>query len=59
MNRDQLDLIPDNFLKPSRAGCKRLIEWLHARGWQMTLTEVDAERRARGIVTNPTTKENS
>lgn len=49
MNRQQLDLIPDNYLKPSRAGAKRLIAWLHERGWRMTLLELDTERRSRGL----------
>ena len=58
MNREQLDLIPNSLLRPHSTGCSRLIEWLRARGWQMSLTELDTERRARGLVNNPTTKEN-
>lgn len=49
MNRDQLDLIPDKLLIPHSTGCARLLEWLDARGWRMSLADLDAERRSRGI----------
>ena len=52
MTREQLDLIPDAVLKPSTHGARALMTWLHARGWRMTLAELDAERRARGIPTS-------
>lgn len=47
VTREQLDLIPDRLLDRHRSGCSRLIEWLDQRGWQMTLAELDAERRHR------------
>lgn len=43
MTRAQLDLIPTHVLHNSHW----LLEWLDARGWHMTLLEVDAERRRR------------
>jgi hypothetical protein len=50
MNREQLDLIPDSLLIHRRTkGLTQLIEWLGARGWHMTLAEVESERRRRGI----------
>lgn len=49
MTREQLDLIPDHLLVPHSSGCKRLIEWLYARGWQLSLADLDAERARRGI----------
>ena len=50
MNRNQLDLIPDQLLtRSSRHGATRLIEWLHARGWRMTLHELETERQYRGL----------
>jgi hypothetical protein len=49
MNRQQFDLIPDRFLKREGDGCRRLIDWLHERGWQMTLLELEDERRRRGM----------
>jgi hypothetical protein len=50
MNRQQLDLIPDHLLRPRSAGCGPLLDWLRSRGWQMTLLELDTERR-RGRAT--------
>lgn len=47
MNRQQLDLIPNPLLVPGRS--RSLLEYLNARGLQMTLAELDAERRARGL----------
>ena len=45
---DQLDRIPDELLIPDRRlGAVRLIHWLRARGWQMTLWQLDSERRRR------------
>lgn len=49
MNRDQLDLIPDHLLKPRKDGLRQLIEWLHVRGWRMSLAELETERRDRDI----------
>lgn len=51
MNRERLDLIPSHLLKPdSRRGCADLIDWLRGRGWTLSLHELDAERRARGLL---------
>ena len=47
MTRDQLDLVPDHLL--AGRDTARLLDFLHARGWRMSLLELDAERRARGI----------
>lgn len=47
MNADQIALIPDRLLVDPRTS--RLEEWLHARGQHMTLLELDAERRRRGL----------
>lgn len=47
MTPDQLDRIPDRLLLKRSA--PDLIEWLRARGWHMSLLELDAERRRRGI----------
>lgn len=47
MTRQQLDLIPDHIL--AGRDTARLTTWLHERGWRMTLAELDAERRARGL----------
>jgi hypothetical protein len=47
MNRQQLDLIPDHLLRHRAAGCGPLLDWLRARGWHMTLLELDTERRYR------------
>jgi hypothetical protein len=49
MTPAQSEQIPDRLLKPSRSGCQELIAWLHERGWRMSLLEVSAERRRRGI----------
>lgn len=51
MNRERLDRIPDDVLKPGRHGCKRLIDWLAARGWSLSLLELEQERVRRGIHT--------
>jgi hypothetical protein len=48
MNRQQLDLIPDNLL--AGRDTARLTTWLWERGWRMTLLELDAERRTRGLI---------
>lgn len=47
MNREQLDLIPDNLLKGRDTS--RLTQWLWERGLRMTLLELDEERRRRHI----------
>jgi hypothetical protein len=47
MTPRQLDRIPDNLL--AGRDTTRLTTWLHERGWRMTLLELDAERRRRGI----------
>lgn len=49
MTREQLDLIPDGLLRPRKDGLRELIEWLYARGWQLSLADLDAERTRRGI----------
>lgn len=45
LTREQLDLIPDSHLTAKSTG--PLTEWLWARGWTMTLLELDLERRLR------------
>lgn len=57
MNREQLDLIPDAALRPGRRGAAELMAWLHARGWRMSLLELDSERRRRGIAPRPPQRE--
>jgi hypothetical protein len=52
MTPQQLDLIPDSLLTAERDGCRRLIDWLHGRGWRMTLHELETERRRRGVRRN-------
>ena len=47
MTDDQLAAVPGNLLYGHDTG--RLIAWLRARGWQLTLHDLDAERRRRGI----------
>lgn len=47
MTRYQLDLIPDRLL--TGRDTARLIEWLGARGWRMSLAELEAERHARSL----------
>ena len=48
MTREQLDLIPDHLLNRRQGeACRDLIEWLYARGWQMTLLELHEERLRR------------
>jgi hypothetical protein len=49
MNRQQLDLIPDALLASNPRSRTDLLAWLHARGWSMTLLELDTERRNRGL----------
>ena len=49
MNRDQLDLIPDRLLKARPEGLRLLIDWLHARGWRMSLEEIETERLRRRV----------
>lgn len=50
MTPEQRDRVPDALLTPGRrGGLRELIEWLHARGWRMSLLEVEQERRARGL----------
>lgn len=49
MSPDQLDLIPDDLLRRRRDGTRPLIDWLYARGWRMTLLELEQERRRRGV----------
>lgn len=48
MTREQLDLIPDSHLTGRSTG--PLMEWLYARGWSMSLLELDTERRRRRAV---------
>lgn len=45
MTPRQLELIPDHALHAE--GTRALRDWLRARGWTMTLLELDAERRRR------------
>lgn len=47
MTREQLDLVRDYLLRPGNGS--ELIEFLHQRGWRMTLAELEDERRARGL----------
>lgn len=47
MNTERLDLIPDPLLW--RRDASDLITWLADRGWSMSLLDLDAERRRRGI----------
>lgn len=57
MTRDQLDMIPDRLLVPGRRdGCRDLIGWLDARGWQMTLEEPRGRAAPSGshLATAPT-----
>lgn len=51
MTPKQLELIPTDLLNPHRS-TDRLLSWLHARGWQMTLLELDTERRRRNNTTD-------
>jgi hypothetical protein len=46
MNAKQLDLIPARVL--FEKGTRGLREWLAARGWVLSLFDLDAERRRRG-----------
>lgn len=48
MNQRQLELIPTGVLHDT----KQLLGWLDARGWRMTLLELDAERRRRKEATH-------
>lgn len=54
MTPAQLDRIPDRALSPGRTA--ELIEFLDARGWRMTLLELEQERRRRGITSRRTHK---
>ncbi|MEQ6901818.1 hypothetical protein [Nocardioides sp. YIM 152588] len=47
MNRNVLAEVPDGHLR--QPGTKRLREWLERHGLQMTLEQLDAERRRRGF----------
>lgn len=49
MTPKQLELIETRLLHRNTAGCVQLIGWLDARGWRMTLLEVEQERARRGI----------
>lgn len=50
VTRQQLDLIPDDLIRPAkRGGCGDLLAWLAARGWSMSLLELGEERRRRGL----------
>lgn len=49
MTREQLDRVPDHLLAPAKQGALALTRWLHARGWRMSLAELDRERRRRGL----------
>ena len=49
MTNEQLDSIPYKLLQPSQRGAVGLIEWLQARGWQMSLLDLESERHRRGI----------
>lgn len=45
----QRDAIPDDLLRPTRAGALDLCAWLRLHGWQMTLAELEDERNRRGM----------
>jgi len=47
MRPRQLDRIPSKLL--SDHDTRPLLAWLYRRGWRMSLAELDAERRHRGI----------
>jgi hypothetical protein len=47
MNATQLDLIPDALL--AEVGTRTLRAWLYDRGQTLSLLDLDAERRRRGI----------
>lgn len=47
MNRQQFDQISDDLLSLKDTG--KLIRFLTNRGWQMSLLELDQERRVRGL----------
>jgi hypothetical protein len=49
MTTDQLARVPEHTLRRSSRGCAELIAWLRARGWQMSLLEIEQERARRGI----------
>lgn len=49
MTQAQLELIPDHLLQPGSTGCAQLLDWLQARGWSMSLLEVETERLRRGF----------
>lgn len=53
MNADQIALIPDHLLRDPRTS--RLCHWLEERGWQLSLLELDSERRHRGLRNQTTT----
>lgn len=48
MNDRQLALIPNDLLVPGE-DTRPLIDWLWARGWRMSLFEVEQERRRRRL----------
>lgn len=55
MNVDQRRRIPTQLL--AQPGTGDLRAWLHARGWRMSLLELDNERRHRNLTTRkPQTK---
>lgn len=47
MNQEQIERIPTNLLRAEFT--KDLRTYLYARGLQMTLAQLDAERRRRGL----------
>ena len=50
MTPAQLDRIPDDLLTPdSAAASQRLLTWLHDRGLRLSLWDLEAERKRRGI----------
>jgi hypothetical protein len=50
VNRERLDLIPDDLLRPGKHACQRLEAWLWERGWSLSLYDLDTERRRRGLI---------
>lgn len=45
MDANRLALIPDRLLR--QRDTTQLREWLHARGWNLSLIDLDTERRRR------------
>ena len=49
MTPQQLALIPDDLLTPTKAGAAELLTWLYARGLKLNLLDLELERLRRGI----------